>query len=253
MGNDARDANSSKQRVPHYIDELNMPVKGMKIALPKEFFGKGNDPQINEIVKKSVKKLEDLGAKIEEVSMPILDYALAIYYILVPCEVSANMARYDGIRYGLSTNNESKDLFDVYVNSRAKGIGAEVRRRIMIGTYALSAGYYDAYYKKAAKARTLLVQEFNKVFEKFDVIIGPTSSSFAPKIGQYNNPLDFYLADIYMVPVNLAGLPAISVPCGFGEVDGVKFPAGLHIIGKQFAESTILQVAHAFETAHNEG
>ncbi len=257
-GHDPYDSTSSPKIVSHYVDELPMSINGMKIAMPKEFFNDGNNPQVATLVMNAIKQLEKLGAIVEEVTMPMLDYGIAAYYVIVPAEVSTNMARLDGIRYGHSVARDdkvkNKDLYEVYARSRFEGFGTEVRRRIMIGTYALSAGYYDAYYKQASKVRTLIRQEFDSIFEKYDVIVGPTSSRFAPKLGEFDNPLDFYLADSYMVPVNLAGLPAISVPCGFGipsDGDGVKLPAGLHIIGKQFDESTIFRVAHAFEQSYN--
>lgn len=244
-GHDPMDSTSAPVAVPDYTKAIGKSIKGIKIAVAKEYFGKGVDPQVDASVRKAIQKLGSLGAKLDEVSLPMSDYALAAYYVIVPSEVSANSARYDGIRYGYSA--DGKNLLDVYNKSRNQGFGKEVQRRIMIGTYALSAGYYDAYYKKAQQVRTLICKDFERIFKDYDVIVGPTSATMAPKIGEFDNPLAFYLADIYMIQANLAGLCAISVPCGFGELDGVKLPIGLQIIGNRFQEEKILQVAHAYE------
>ncbi len=246
-GHDALDSTSVPRDVPDYTANLGKPIKDMKVALPKEFFGEGLDEQVNNCIQQAIAKLESLGAHVDEVSLPMIDYGLAAYYIAVPSEVSANLARYDGIKYGRSTYNKSKSLIDVYLDSRAEYLGEEVRRRIMLGTYALSAGYYDAYYKKAQKVRKLIIDDFHKMFEKYDVIVGPTMASPAPKLGELDNPLALYLVDIYTVSVNIAGLPAISIPCGFAQVDGKNLPVGLQIIGDHFDEGKILQIAHAYE------
>ena len=246
-GRDPLDSTSVPGDVPDYVAGLGKPIKDIKIALPKEFFGEGLDKQVNNCIQKAIAKLESLGAHVDEVSLPMIDYGLAAYYIAVPSEVSANLARYDGIKYGCSTYNKSKSLIDVYLDSRAEYLGEEVRRRIMLGTYALSAGYYDAYYKKAQKVRTLIINDFHKMFEKYDVIIGPTMAAPAPKLGELDSPLALYLVDIYTVSVNIAGLPAISIPCGFAQIDDKDLPVGLQIIGKHFDERKILQIAHAYE------
>lgn len=246
-GRDPLDFTSVPGDVPDYTANLGKPIKGLKIGVPKEFMGEGLDSKINDLVQKALSGLESLGAHIDEISLPMTDYALAAYYIIVPAEISANLARYDGIKYGYSTFEKDKRLLDVYLDSRAGGLGDEVKRRIMLGTYTLSAGYYDAYYLRAQKVRALIKRDFEKIFEKYDAVVGPTMSTVAPKIGELSDPLSAYMADIYTVQVNIVGLPAISVPCGFVEVGGVKMPAGLQIIGKHFDESKILQIAYAFE------
>ena len=219
-----------------------LEIKNLKIGMPKEYFVKGIDPEVEKAIKSAVKKYEELGAKIIEVSLPHTDYALAAYYIISPSEASANLARYDGIKYGFS--KEEKELIDVYLKSRGEGFGAEVRRRIMIGTYALSSGYYEAYYLRAQKVRTQVIKDFEKVFEKVDVIFCPVSPVLPFKIGEkVADPLSMYLVDVYTVSVNLAGLPALSLPCG--KVKGL--PVGLQIIGKPFEEEKILQVGEVFE------
>jgi aspartyl-tRNA(Asn)/glutamyl-tRNA(Gln) amidotransferase subunit A len=205
--------------------------------------GSGIDPKVKEAVQAAIKVLEGLGAVCEEVSLPHSEYAVAAYYLIASSEASSNLARFDGIRYGVRTDN-AKNLLDVYHFSRSEGFGPEVKRRIMLGTYALSSGYYDAYYLKAQKVRTLIKQDFEKVFETYDVVLGPTAPTTAFKLGdQLDDPLTMYLNDILTIPVNLAGLPAISVPCGF--VDGL--PVGLQLIGKPLDESTVLRAAHAYE------
>jgi aspartyl-tRNA(Asn)/glutamyl-tRNA(Gln) amidotransferase subunit A len=246
-GRDPLDSTSVRRNTPDYTANLGKPINGFKVGVPKEFLGDGLDSRINDLVQKALSELELLGAHIDEISLPMTDYALAAYYIIVPAEISANLARYDGIKYGYSVQDKSENLLDVYLNSRAEGFGDEVKRRIMLGTYTLSAGYYDAYYIRAQKVRALIRQDFERIFEKYDVVVGPTMSSVAPKIGELSDPLSLYMADIYTVQVNIAGLPAISVPCGFVEVDNVKLPAGLQIIGKHFDEAKILQVAYAIE------
>lgn len=247
-GHDPLDAATTTAPVPDYTKALGRSITGMKIGVPKEFFGKGLDAQVAQSVKQAIAKLEELGAHIDEVSLPLTDYALATYYILVPAEVSADMARYDGIRYGLSV--PGKTLLDTYLETRDAGFGAEVKRRIMVGTYTLSAGYYDAYYKKAQQVRTLIRRDFDNIFKKFDVIAGPTAPTMATKLGEFTNPLDFYLADVFTVQVNLAGLPALSVPCGYGTLEGVKLPIGLQLIANRFEEEKLLQTAYAYEQHH---
>ncbi len=246
-GHDPLDSTSVPRDIPDYTANLGKPIKGFKIGVPKEFMGEGLDPKINNLIQKALSELELLGAHIDEASLPMTDYALAAYYIIVPAEISANLARYDGIKYGHSTFEKDGHLLDVYLNSRAEGLGDEVKRRIMLGTYTLSAGYYDAYYLRAQKVRALIKRDFEKTFEKYDAVVGPTMSTVAPKTGELSDPLSLYMADIYTVQVNIAGLPAISVPCGFAQVDGKNLPVGLQIIGDHFDEGKILQIAHALE------
>jgi aspartyl-tRNA(Asn)/glutamyl-tRNA(Gln) amidotransferase subunit A len=244
-GNDPMDSTSAKVDIPDYLASLTGEVKGLKIGVPKEYLGEGVQPDVKERVMEALKVLEGLGATWEEVSLPHSRYALATYYLLSSSEASANLSRFDGVRYGLRSDN-SNNLIDMYKQSRSEGFGEEVKRRIMLGTFALSSGYYDAYYKKAQKVRTLIKEDFTKIFEKYDVIIGPTTPSASFKCGAMTkDPLTMYMNDILTIPVNLAGVPAISVPCGFS--DGL--PIGLQIIGKHFDESTIYKVAHAFEQA----
>jgi aspartyl-tRNA(Asn)/glutamyl-tRNA(Gln) amidotransferase subunit A len=244
-GLDPMDSTSANVDVPNYVEALTGDIQGLKIAVPKEYLGEGVAEEVRQSVLDALKVLEKLGATWEEVSLPHSKYALATYYLLASSEASANLARFDGVRYGYRTDN-AKNLIDMYKQTRSEGFGNEVKRRIMLGTFALSSGYYDAYYKKAQKVRTLIKQDFEKVFEKYDVIIGPTTPTPAFKIGEKtSDPLTMYANDILTIPVNLAGVPGISVPCGF--VNGL--PVGLQIIGKHFDESTIYRVAHAFEQA----
>lgn len=242
-GYDAMDSTSAKVDVPDYLSSLTGDVKGLRIAVPKEYLGEGVDPQVKERVLEALKTLEGMGAVWEEVSLPHTEYAVATYYLLASSEASSNLARFDGVRYGVRADNP-ENLLDLYHQSRTRGFGPEVKRRIMLGTYALSSGYYDAYYLKAQKVRTLIKRDFDQVFEKYDVIIGPTAPTTAFKLGaQVDDPLTMYLNDILTIPVSLAGVPAISIPCGFAE----GLPVGLQIIGKPFDEAQVLRVAHAFE------
>ncbi|WP_037291340.1 Asp-tRNA(Asn)/Glu-tRNA(Gln) amidotransferase subunit GatA [Saccharibacillus sacchari] len=242
-GHDDRDSTSANVDVPDYACALTGDIKGLRIAVPKEYMGEGVDPQVKESVLAAIKQLEALGATWEEVSLPHTEYALAAYYLLSSSEASSNLARFDGVRYGVRAENPD-NLLDLYLKSRSEGFGDEVKRRIMLGTYALSSGYYDAYYLKAQKVRTLIKQDFDQVFEKFDVIVGPTAPTTAFAIGsQTDDPLTMYLNDILTIPVSLAGVPAISIPCGFVD----EMPVGLQIIGKPFDEQTVLRVSHAFE------
>jgi aspartyl-tRNA(Asn)/glutamyl-tRNA(Gln) amidotransferase subunit A len=244
-GNDPMDSTSAKVDIPDYLASFTGEVNGLKIGVPKEYLGEGVQSDVKERIMEALKVLEGLGATWEEVSLPHSRYALATYYLLSSSEASANLSRFDGVRYGLRSDN-SNNLIDMYKQSRSEGFGEEVKRRIMLGTFALSSGYYDAYYKKAQKVRTLIKEDFTKIFEKYDVIIGPTTPSASFKCGAMTkDPLTMYMNDILTIPVNLAGVPAISVPCGFS--DGL--PIGLQIIGKHFDESTIYKVAHAFEQA----
>jgi aspartyl-tRNA(Asn)/glutamyl-tRNA(Gln) amidotransferase subunit A len=244
-GVDPMDSTSANIEVPNFVASLTGDVKGLKIAVPKEYLGEGVSEAVRQSVLDALKVLEKQGAVWEEVSLPHSKYALATYYLLSSSEASANLSRFDGVRYGYRSPN-AETLIDLYKNTRAEGFGDEVKRRIMLGTFALSSGYYDAYYKKAQKARTLIKKDFEDVFEKYDVIVGPTTPTPAFKIGEnIADPLTMYLNDILTIPVNLAGVPGISVPCGF---DG-GLPLGLQIIGKHFDEATVYRTAHAFEQA----
>ena len=243
-GGDLRDSTSVHVPVSDYTKHLNGEIKGVRIGVPKEYFIKGIDVEIEESVKKAVALVEDLGGVVEEISLPHTKFAVSSYYLLAPSEASSNLARYDGVRYGFRVP-DAKSLKDVYFRSRAQGFGTEVKRRIMIGTYALSAGYYDAYYLKAQRVRTLIKRDFEEAFKKVDVIMTPTSPEPAFKIGEKtDDPLKMYLSDIFTIPCNLAGLPGISIPCGFTSVG---LPIGLQILGKPFDEETPLRVAHAYE------
>ncbi|MDO7907815.1 Asp-tRNA(Asn)/Glu-tRNA(Gln) amidotransferase subunit GatA [Paenibacillus sp. JX-17] len=242
-GYDAKDSTSAKVDVPDYLSALTGDIKGLRIAVPKEYLGEGVDAQVKDIIMSALSKLESLGAVWEEVSLPHTEYAVATYYLLASSEASSNLARFDGVRYGVRADNPD-NLIDLYHQSRSQGFGPEVKRRIMLGTYALSSGYYDAYYLKAQKVRTLIKQDFDRVFENYDVVIGPTAPTTAFKLGsQVEDPLTMYLNDILTIPVSLAGVPAISINAGFA--DGL--PVGLQIIGRAFDESTVLRTAHAFE------
>ncbi|RJX38572.1 Asp-tRNA(Asn)/Glu-tRNA(Gln) amidotransferase subunit GatA [Paenibacillus pinisoli] len=246
-GYDASDSTSANIDIPDYTAALTGDVKGLRIGVPKEYLGAGIDPRVKEAVMNALKVYESLGATWEEVSLPHTDYAIATYYLLASSEASSNLARFDGVRYGVRADNPD-NLIDLYRKSRSQGFGPEVKRRIMLGTYALSSGYYDAYYLKAQKVRTLIKGDFDNIFKQYDLIIGPTAPTPAFRIGeQVGDPLTMYLNDICTIPVSLAGIPAISVPCG--TADGL--PIGLQIIGKAFDESTVLRAAHAFE-AHTD-
>ncbi len=244
-GYDKRDSTSVPQPVPDYTRALLPDLKGMKLGVPKEYFVEGMQAEVALAIKSAVSKLEELGAQIDwNVSLPSTPYALAVYYIIAPSEASANLARYDGVKYGFSYNGET--MWDSMEKTRQYGFGAEVKRRIMLGTYALSAGYYDAYYLKAQKVRTLIRREFDEAFKKYDALITPTSPTVPFKIGEkVDDPIQMYLSDVCTLPINIAGLPAISIPAGFG--DGL--PIGMQIIGKPFSEETIFRVAYAYEQA----
>ena len=242
-GYDSMDSTSAPIEALDFTEYLGDDIKGLKIGIPKEFFIDGIDKEVEEKINEAINQLESLGCIPVEISLPHTEYAVATYYIVATSEASSNLARYDGVKYGLRVGG--KDLIDMYMKTRSKGFGSEVKRRIMLGTYCLSAGYYDAYYKKASQVRTLIKRDFEKAFEEVDYIITPTSPSPAFKIGEkVDDPLQMYLSDIFTISVNLAGLPAISIPCGFSEQG---LPIGLQIIGKPFDESGILQLAYAYE------
>ena len=244
-GNDKKDSTSSQVKVPDFTQFIGKDIKGMKIALPKEYIGQGIDEKVKETILKAAKHLESLGAIVEEVSLPHSKYGVAVYYIIASSEASSNLQRFDGIRYGYRTD-DYENLDDVYVNTRSEGFGEEVKRRIMLGTFSLSSGYYDAYFKKAGQVRTLIMEDFKKVFANYDLILGPTAPTVAYDLdSQHQDPVAMYLADLLTIPVNLAGLPGISIPAGF--VEGL--PVGMQLIGKPFAEQTIYQAATAFEAS----
>lgn len=244
-GVDPYDSTSANLPVPNYVEQLTGDVKGLRIAVPKEYLGEGVQASVRNAILEALKVLGKLGATWEEVSLPHSKYGVATYYLLASSEASSNLARFDGIRYGYRAQG-AENLIDLYKKTRSEGFGDEVIRRIMLGTFALSSGYYDAYYKKARQVRTLIKQDFDKVFEKYDVILGPTAPTPAFKIGaQIDDPLTMYANDLLTIPVNLAGVPGISVPCGFDN----GLPIGLQIIGKHFDEATVYRVAHAFEQA----
>lgn len=242
-GPDPADSTSVNCPVPSYSKSLTGEIAGLRLGIPKEYFTAGLQPAVDQAVMSAIRQLENRGAIVEEISLPHTEYAVAVYYIIAPAEASSNLARYDGMRYGQRA--VGRDLIETYMLTRAQGLGPEVKRRIMLGTYALSAGYYDAYYLKAQKVRTLINRDFDAAFEHCDAIITPTSPTTAFKISEkIHNPLQMYLSDICTIPINLAGLPAISVPCG---LDREGLPIGMQVIGKHFDEATILRVAHAYE------
>jgi aspartyl-tRNA(Asn)/glutamyl-tRNA(Gln) amidotransferase subunit A len=246
-GHDPKDSTSAEVPVPNYISQLTKDVKGIRIGIPKEYFGDALDSEIRQAVNKKIDILRAHGATIEEISLPHTAYTVATYYILATAEASSNLARYDGARYGFRAEDVA-DLSEMYIKSRSEGFGAEVKRRIMLGTYVLSAGYYDAYYRKAQQVRRFIKEDFDKAFTRVDCLIAPTSPSTSFKAGdKMDDPLQMYLSDIYTTSVNLAGIPGISIPCG---EDHQKLPIGMQILGKQFDESTILKVADFLETAH---
>src|SRR2546425_2177498 len=245
-GRDPMDSTSAEVPVPNYVGELEKPVSGLKIGVAKEYFGEGLDGEVRKAVETVIQKLAELGCEIIEVSLPHTKYAIPTYYIVATAEASSNLARFDGVRYGFRAP-EAHTLSQMYRCTRDLGFGAEVKRRIMLGTYALSAGYYDAYYLKAQRVRTLLTRDFEDAFRKVDAIVTPTSPTAAFKLGEkVGDPLAMYLADIYTVTADLAGIPGISVPCGETREN---LPIGLQILGKHFDEATILRVAHAYEQA----
>jgi aspartyl-tRNA(Asn)/glutamyl-tRNA(Gln) amidotransferase subunit A len=245
-GHDPRDSTSAPYPVPDYTKALIPDVKNLRIGIPKEYFVEGMQKEVRESIEAAIKKLEELGAKIDwDASLPHTKYALAAYYILAPSEASANLARYDGVKYGFSYQDTS-NMWEAMEKTKQFGFGAEVKRRIMLGTYALSAGYYDAYYLKAQKVRTLIRREFDQAFEKYDALVTPTSPTVPFKLGEkVDDPIQMYLSDVCTLPINIAGLPAIAVPAGFA--DGL--PIGMQIIGKPFDEETILHIAFAYEQA----
>jgi aspartyl-tRNA(Asn)/glutamyl-tRNA(Gln) amidotransferase subunit A len=246
-GPDKFDSTSLADQVPDFTESLGKGVKGLKLGLPKEYFVEGLDPEVEKTVRAAIANLESQGAEVIEISLPHTEFALSTYYIIAPAEASANLARFDGVRYGFRANGTS-GLLDHYGKTREEGFGPEVKRRIILGTYVLSSGYYDAYYLRAQKVRTLIRQDFATAFEKVDAIVCPTSPTPAFKLGERtSDPLKMYLADIFTLAANIAGICGISVPCGFLEKEGKMLPVGLQILAKELNESTLFQVAYAYE------
>lgn len=242
-GHDHRDSTSANQPVPDYTKSLKRDVKGLRIGLPKEYFVEGLEKDVEKSIRQAAETYKKMGAEIKEVSLPHTSYAVAVYYIVAVAEASSNLGRFDGVEYGLRV--PAKDLKEMYFESRSQGFGEEAKRRILLGTFVLSAGYYDAYYLKGQKVRTLMRQDFDKAFQEVDVILSPTAPTTAFKIGEKSeDPLAMYLSDIFTIPVNLAGIPAISIPCGF---DSRGLPIGLQLMAKPFDEETIFRTAYAFE------
>jgi aspartyl-tRNA(Asn)/glutamyl-tRNA(Gln) amidotransferase subunit A len=248
-GNDPKDSTTPKKEVPNYVDLLKSGgagLKGLKIGIPAEYFMEGLSPEVEKAVRSAISEYEKQGAELHEISLPYTKYAVAIYYIIMPAELSANLARYDGIRYGLKPDGKITDIIDQYYRTRDQGFGPEVKRRILTGTYVLSAGYFDAYYRKALKVRTLIKQDFDNAFKEVDVIMAPVSPTTAFRIGEKtSDPLSMYLEDAFTIPASMAGLTALSIPCGFGS-DGL--PIGLQIMAPQFQEEKLLQIGHGYQT-----
>jgi aspartyl-tRNA(Asn)/glutamyl-tRNA(Gln) amidotransferase subunit A len=243
-GPDPRDSTCVNIPVPDYTMSLKDDIKGLKVGIPKEYFVEGMDKDVEDASKKAISMIEDLGAEVIEISLPHTKYAVLTYYIIAPSEASSNLARYDGVKYGFRAPG-AESLRDMYFKTRAQGFGNEVKRRIMLGTYALSSGYYDAYYLKAQRVRTLIKNDFDEAFKKVDAIVAPTTPEVAFKIGEKTqDPIKMYLSDVLTIPCNIAGLPGISVPCGFSS-DGL--PIGIQVLGKPFEEETVIHVAHAYE------
>jgi len=244
-GHDPLDSTSVDRPVPDYAAELRGGVKGLRIGIPAEYFIDGLDPEVEAAVRDAVRTLEGLGARAEPVSLPHTEYGLAAYYLIAPAEASSNLARYDGVKYGFRAL-QVKDLIEMYGKTRAAGFGAEVKRRVMLGTYALSAGYHDAYYGQAQRVRTLVQRDFQRAFERVDVIAAPTTPGVAFKFGEKEDPLQMYLNDVFTIPGNLSGLPGVSVPAGFTMAG---LPIGLQLVGRAFEEAPLLRVAYAYEQA----
>jgi aspartyl-tRNA(Asn)/glutamyl-tRNA(Gln) amidotransferase subunit A len=254
-GFDPLDATCREEPAPALSQELHTPVKNLRIGIPSQYTGSQNHPEIEAAIAEAIETYKKLGATIVEVDLPLTDVGISTYYVLAPAECSSNLARYDGIRYGHRTQKKCKDLFELYSNSRAEGFGSEVKRRIMIGTYVLSSGYYDAYYNNALKTRRLICNEYKAAFSKCDVILGPTTPTPAFTIGEKTDPLSMYLCDIYTANTNIAGICGISVPCGFSTQDGNKLPIGMHLQGAWYDDAKLLRIAQMFQTAtdfHNQ-
>src|SRR5213595_1077427 len=246
-GHDLQDSTALNEPVPDHNASLGNDLRGVRLGVPKEYMIEGIDPQVRAAIDAAVKQLTSLGAEIVEVSLPSTEYAVAVYYIIATAEASANLARFDGVRYGYRAENP-KDVLDLYGRTREEGFGSEVKRRVILGTYVLSSGYYDSYYLRAQKVRELIRRDFAKAFEKVDALISPTSPIAAFKLGErVADPLQMYLADVFTIAANLAGICGISIPCGFAEMDGHRLPIGLQLLGKPLDDARILQIAHAYE------
>jgi aspartyl-tRNA(Asn)/glutamyl-tRNA(Gln) amidotransferase subunit A len=246
-GHDPLDTTSLNDSVPDYIAMLGRGLRGMRLGLPKEYMVGGIHPQVKQAIEKAIAQFQSLGAEIVDVTLPHTEYAVAVYYIIATAEASANLARFDGVRYGHRAENPV-DLLDHYGRTRAEGFGSEVKRRIILGTYVLSSGYYDAYYLRAQRVRQLIRQDFARAFEEVDALISPTSPVPAFKLGERTaDPLQMYLADIFTIAANLAGICGISVPCGFARIENATLPIGLQLLGKAMDEARLLQIAHAYE------
>ena len=250
-GHDPKDATSSNQTAPDFSRAFRRKdLRRVKVGVPSEFFGEGLDPEVEEAVRLAIEELRGQGADIKEVSLPTTPAAVATYYLIATAEASSNLARYDGVRFGVRAKH-SDDLMDLYLKTRQEGFGPEVKRRIMLGTYALSAGYYDAYYAKAQAVRTLMRRDFAEAFQEVDLLVAPVTPTPAFKLGEkVNDPLQMYLSDMYTISVNLAGLPALSLPCGFSKAG---LPIGLQLVGKPFDEEMLLRAGQVYETATNWG
>jgi aspartyl-tRNA(Asn)/glutamyl-tRNA(Gln) amidotransferase subunit A len=246
-GHDPKDSTSAVKEVPDYQAALDLGVEGMKLGVPSEYFIEGMDPEVESLVRGAIARLEELGAKVVEISLPHTEYVLPVYYIIAPAEASSNLARYQGVRYATSVRKKGGSLLDMYVDTRTQGFGPEVIRRIMLGTYALSAGYYDAYYGKAGQVRTLIKQDFSRAFEKVDALVCPVAPTPAFKIGQKaDDPLQMYLSDVFTLGINLSGIPGMSIPCGF---NGQGLPVGLQILAPHFREERLFTIGHAYQKA----
>ncbi len=248
-GPDELDSTSNPEPPPDFLVDLHTRVENLRIGVPSQYKGEQNDTAINDAISNAIETFKELGATIVEVDLPLTDVGVSTYYVLAPAEASSNLARYDGIRYGHRTNEPCKDLFDLYSKSRAEGFGPEVKRRIMLGTYVLSSGYYDAYYNNALKIRRLICIEYKEAFAKCDVILGPTTPTVAFKLGEKTDPISMYLNDVYTANTNIAGICGISVPCGFSTEHGKPLPIGLHLQAAWHNDKTLLQIAQMFETA----
>jgi aspartyl-tRNA(Asn)/glutamyl-tRNA(Gln) amidotransferase subunit A len=244
-GQDPLDATSLPAPVPEYIKQLDRPVKGLRLGIPKEYFQAGMEPGVESSIREAISRFEELGMQIREVSLPHTKYGLSVYYLILFAEASANLARFDGTRFGLSVKEGAQNIIDLYLRTRREGFGPEVKRRIMLGAYVLSAGYYDAYYLKAQRVRTLLRQDFESAFEQCDALVAPTCPTTAFKLGEKTeDPLTMYLSDVYVVSTNPAGVPALSIPCGFSN----GMPVGMQLIGKYLSEDVLLQIGHAYQS-----
>ena len=248
-GFDALDSTCREEPAPELTKHLHECVDGLQIGIPSQYMGNQNDADVNAAVSAAIETYKELGATIVEIELPLTDVGISTYYVLAPAECSSNLARYDGIRYGHRTTKKCNDLFALYSESRAEGFGSEVKRRIMLGTYALSSGYYDAYYNNALKTRRLICREYEAAFKQCDVILGPTTPSPAFKLGEKADPLSMYMCDVYTANTNIAGICGISIPCGFSEVDGTSLPIGLHLQGAWYDDAKLLRIAQMFQNA----